>query len=270
MEFAQVARPLPSFALEDDSRDWMSPSSPYQRSPSFHGLPHQFASFDDCADSFDLHESNNDEDFQRALKDPLLTVNPFRLGFIPKSLWPNQEVSFGALVCSFFQRRNTSSGRFAHKLFNALRIASECPDLRRHLGVEWVSSRVLRVDKRVFARLLAIKVVEGALFHRQGDFPSHGFVEVTGENSEMMAEFSGGFDQDNVRYFIHGEGLFTRESTDQEIGNCKWFNNRNDRKQRIASAGKRIGEEGEDAVGGLQEEGGRNGMGTSDEMNGGA
>jgi hypothetical protein len=96
----------------------------------------------------------------------------------------------------------------------------------------------------VFARLLAVKVIEGALFHRQGNFPSHGFVEVMGEDSEVPAVFPGEFNHDNVRFFIHGEELFTRESTDTEIENCKWFNNRSDRKQRIAKQAIASGAEG--------------------------
>jgi hypothetical protein len=167
------------------------------------------------------------------LEDPALTLNPCRLGFIPKALWSDDEITFGALVRSFFQRRNVSVGRFGHKLFNALRISNECPGLRRHLGVEWISPRVLRVEKRAFARLLNIKVIEGGLFHRQGNFPSHGFVEVS--RNDLPADVLREADQDKIKFVTHGEGLFTKDVQGETIDGWKWLNIRSEKKREKAT-----------------------------------
>lgn len=43
----------------------------------------------------------------------------------------------------------------------------------------WVKDTVFKVDKCVFGRLLGIKSYDGGLFHSQGNFPSHGFRELT-------------------------------------------------------------------------------------------
>jgi hypothetical protein len=176
-----------------------------------------------------------ESDFDRVLADPTLTLNPCRLGFVPKLLWPDQEITFGALVRSFFQRRNVSVGRFSHKLFNALRISSECPGLRRHVGVEWVSPRVFRVDKGSFARLLHIKVVDGALFHRQGNFPSHGFVEVA--RSDVPVEVLRDGHPDKVKFLTHGEGLFTKDTEGDAIDECRWFDLRSEKRGETGDEG---------------------------------
>jgi hypothetical protein len=176
-----------------------------------------------------------DPEFARVLQDPTLTLNPCHLGFIPTPLWPDENIAFGVLVRSYFQRRNVSVGRFRHKLFNALRISTECPALRRHLGIEWVSPKVLRVEKSSFARLLNIKVIEGGLFHRQGNFPSHGFVEVS--RSELPAEAIRGADLDHFAFLMHAEGLFTKDVDGEALNDWKWFNERREKKKAKAVEG---------------------------------
>jgi hypothetical protein len=68
--------------------------------------------------------------------------------------------------------------RFLHKLFNALKISEVRPSLYPFVGVQWVTDTILKVDKARFARLLGTKCIDGALFHQQGNFPSHGFAEL--------------------------------------------------------------------------------------------
>jgi hypothetical protein len=168
----------------------------------------------------------SDEEFERLMGDGRVRMNPRLLGFIPTSIWPDLDVTFGAIVKSFFQKRNVGSGRFSHKLFNALRIASVYPNLRRFLGVEWITDKVLRVDKRAFARLISVRIVDGSLFHKQGNFPSHGFVEVGRAQCWRLVpmERLSKVDFDAIRLFVHSEGMFTSESTDTDVENCKWFN----------------------------------------------
>jgi hypothetical protein len=170
----------------------------------------------------------SDVEFDQILRDSRVRMNPKLFGFIPMSFWPNQEVTFGALVASFFQRRNVAGCRFTHKLFNALRIGAVYPNIRRYLGVEWITRTVLRVDKKVFGRLLSVKVVNSAFFYQQGNFPSHGFVEMGPVEAQktLPPELLEGVDFERVRLLTHQDGVFTAESSDTDIENCKWINNR--------------------------------------------
>jgi hypothetical protein len=173
-------------------------------------------------------DAPSDLEFEQILHDSRVRMNPMLFGFIPMSFWPNQEVTFGALVTSFFRRRNVAGCRFAHKLFNALRIGTVYPNIRRYLGVEWITRTVLRVDKNVFSRLLSIKVVNSALFYQQGNFPSHGFVEMGAVEAgrTLPPELLEGVDFERVRLLIHHDGGFKSDSSHTDIENCKWINNR--------------------------------------------
>jgi hypothetical protein len=150
------------------------------------------------------------------------------LGFIPGRFWQNQDLTFGHLVQDFFQRKNNANSRFSHKLYNALKITLEDPFYIEFIGVEWVTDRVLKIDKHVFARLLGIKIIDGSLFHQQGNFPSHGFVELAEKNALQWVtpEILAGVDFDNVRLLVHQEGIVTRNCTEEDIDKCKWISAR--------------------------------------------
>jgi hypothetical protein len=129
---------------------------------------------------------------------------------------------------SFFQRRNVAGCRFAHKLFNTLRIGTVYPNIHRYLGVEWVTRTVLKVDKNVFGKLLPVKVANSAFFYQQGNFPSHGFVEMGHVKAvrTLPPELLEGVDFERVRLLTHQDGVFTSDSSGADIENCKWINNR--------------------------------------------
>jgi hypothetical protein len=172
--------------------------------------------------------ANSDAEFAQVCNDRNIKFNPRQMGFIPRNFWLNQDFTFGELVSDFFQRKNNSNSRFSHKLYNALKIANEDPFYVEFLGVEWVSERILKIDKRVFARLLGIQTVDGSLFHQQGNFPSHGFVELSERearaglsDAEMEA-----VDYENVRLLTHQPGIFTRDCTEEDIARCKWVSPR--------------------------------------------
>lgn len=164
-----------------------------------------------------------DEEFLRLVMDRSVTFNPVRLGFIPVAVWQtSRDVKFGDLVTDFFQRKNNANTRFYHKLYNALKITTGDPFYFDFIGVEWISDTVIRVDKRIFAQLLGIRTVDGSLFHRQGNFPSHGFVELTsGEATELLGDVRG-VDFDIVRLLVHQDKVFVRKATCEAIENCKW------------------------------------------------
>lgn len=165
-----------------------------------------------------------DDDFLSICQDQDIKFNPVQLGFIPSTFWPDHDFTFGELVANFFQRKNNANSRFSHKLYNALKIADFDPFYADFTGIEWVNDRVLKVDKRVFARLLGIKTIDGSLFHQQGNFPSHGFVELGSRDAlqYVTQEDLEDVDFEKVRLLIHPAGVFVRGCTEQAILHCKW------------------------------------------------
>ena len=157
--------------------------------------------------------ADEDNEFQAMCADRAITFNPQKLGFIPSKFWPDQDYTFGDLVTEFFQRKSHSNSRFSHKLYNALKISNADPFYSMFLGVEWVTDRVLKVDKKAFARLLGVKTIDGSLFHQQGNFPSHGFIELKASDLplyEIPPEAIETVDYDNVRLLVHSGGVFVR------------------------------------------------------------
>jgi hypothetical protein len=178
--------------------------------------------------SANLPLNDIDAEFMQICADPAVKFNPHRLGFIPTTFWPDQDSTFDDLVADFFQKKNNSNSRFSHKLFNALKIAEEDPFYVTFLGVEWLTEFILKVDKKVFARLLGIKTIDGSLFHQQGNFPSHGFIELSERAArESLADTDlEGVDYENVRLLTHQPGIFIRGCTEEGIEHCKWINSR--------------------------------------------
>ena len=160
-------------------------------------------------------------DFNRAMNDPTLTVNPRKMGFIPERTFPDREVPFRTIVQDFFQRKNHSSCRFIHKLYNAQRLVECDPKFVSIVGVSWVTDKILKINREVFARLLMVKAVEGSLFNKQGNFPSHGFCEVEPEVARSMFP---DFDFSLERLLVHRDGIFVRGCTENTVTLCKWTN----------------------------------------------
>jgi hypothetical protein len=81
----------------------------------------------------------------------------------------------------------------------------------------------LKVDERAFARLIGIKTIDGWLLHQEGNFPSHGFVELTkGEVSHVVAKAAlETVDSDTARLLTHQSGVLVRHSTELAIDTCK-------------------------------------------------
>jgi hypothetical protein len=128
------------------------------------------------------------------------------------------------MVTNFFQKKNSASSRFSHKLYNALKMATEDSFYVDFLGVEWVTDSILKVDKRLFGRLLGIQRIDGSLFHQQGNFPSHGFIELSEKDARQYLTDADleGVDYDNVRLLTHQPGAFRRGSTENDMIHCKW------------------------------------------------
>lgn len=168
--------------------------------------------------------SFNSIDFDKVCMDASFTINPRALGFVPSSAWSSDPISFGVLVATFFRRRNSANCKFHHKLFNALRLTQAFPELLPHVGVEWATEKVFRVHRNAFARLLGLRTVDGSLFHQQGNFPSHGFVELPFTESDQISRAAGfgPADLSEVRFVMHSAGIFRMQCTEADLELCKW------------------------------------------------
>lgn len=172
--------------------------------------------------------AQEDATFMSSIHDTTLVLNPHALSFIPYTLWQERTYSFGELVTDFFQRKNHASCRFSYKLYNALKLSAINDKFAFLVGVRWLNEQIIRVDKRAFARLLGIKSIDGSLFHQQGNFPSHGFIEVSAEDVPKICPDVDltGVDYDTVRLLYHGDGIFLRSAQEADLANCKWASSR--------------------------------------------
>jgi hypothetical protein len=165
-------------------------------------------------------------EFATLCADTALKFNPRELGLVPADFWRFPTVTFGELVRSFFQKKNSRYIRFPYKLINALKLCEAQPHLSTVVGIEWVTEKVLKVNRHAFARLLAIRVIDGSLFHQQGNFPSHGFVElgITNAKEYVIEEQLKDVDFENVRLFVHRDGTFARgRSAGQDLETLRWI-----------------------------------------------
>ncbi|KAH0786543.1 hypothetical protein GPJ56_009614 [Histomonas meleagridis] len=166
----------------------------------------------------------SNEAYNTAKNDPNLTFSAQKLGFLPASYWVKDQTTFDELITKFFQRKNNSNCRFPHKLYNALAIVENNQSMWNLVGVKWITDIIFKVDKYVFGRLLGISSIDGGLFHRQGNFPSHGFVEVPMDTmNEMRDKYDlDDVDLDRIHLIQHRTGLFSRNSSEESITNCRW------------------------------------------------
>lgn len=165
--------------------------------------------------------SNTDEDalFNEAMENSNMRFNPVKLGFIPSAFWADNDMTFSEIVKSFFQRKNNSKCRFPHKLYNALIFTQTDPSLFPIIGAYWVDRTSILIKRKSFARLLGIKSIEGSLFHQQGNFPSHGFIEIDPKIVKMRFP---NFDFTVNRLITHKTGAFVYGCTEADIDGCKW------------------------------------------------
>ena len=169
---------------------------------------------------------SEDAYFERLIHNSSFTINPKQLNFIPNGYWPDCEIPFGDIVADFFQRKNNPFSRFHMKLYNALRLAQLRPDMKPLVGVEWVSKTVLMVNKVRFARLLGISTINGSLFHKQGNFTTHGF---TSPSAQYIMQQIGEkkYDETDLHenvFLYHKNGIFTQNCSEMDLLKCKWGN----------------------------------------------
>ncbi|EAY20823.1 hypothetical protein TVAG_436470 [Trichomonas vaginalis G3] len=161
--------------------------------------------------STDPISARTDDQFNSILQTNSHFINPSQCGFIPSLYWPNKDFLLGDIILDFFQRKSNINCRFIHKLYNALRIVQIYPMLKELIGIEWISPNILKVRKCCFARLLGIKSIDGGLFHKQGNFPSLGFRELTMDEANVYCQGLdiSDVDYENVKLLVHAPGQIT-------------------------------------------------------------
>ena len=164
--------------------------------------------------------------------DPMLAmcnseiIDPVALGFIPKTTWASwKPTSVQGLHDSYFSRKNSVSRRFEHKLWNCLKITSAFPQLTKTIGVQWVTNKIIKVYKHPFAKFLAISCVDGGLFHKQGNFTRHGFIDLSEAEAQrqLTPEQLADVDFRDVHLIMHVRGEFASDASEESIANCRWI-----------------------------------------------
>ncbi|OHT14179.1 hypothetical protein TRFO_43160 [Tritrichomonas foetus] len=174
--------------------------------------------------TFNLRHPVQHMSFEEVCSDNSITLNPDRLHFIPVNSWNSESITFGQLVASFFRKRNSTYCKFPFKLYNALKITEYLPEFIPHIGVQWATDSIIKVDREPFARLIGVKTIEGGLFHQQGNFPSHGFMELPFKESDQLSRSLnfGPADLSVVRYVTHMAGKFVKGCTQKDLDQCRW------------------------------------------------
>jgi hypothetical protein len=173
--------------------------------------------------AFQSHLPRSSSYPRAALRDQKFMINPAKLGFLPRDFWNDADVQFDVVVKSFFRRRNMRQFRFPYKLFNALLISETFPNAYDYVGVKWLTDDVFLVRPKIFGELLNLKSVEGALFHQQGNFPSHGFVMIPPAPAPAIGEqLIEELDFDLVKLTSHPDGAFRRDRQDIDVDKLSW------------------------------------------------
>jgi len=145
----------------------------------------------------------------------LLLTHRHELGFIPETEWSSQSQSLSELQQNFFIRRNGNGQRFPYKLYHALLITKTYPAAYWFTGVCWITPTVFKVNSLKFAALLGIRAIQGGLFHKQGNFSRHLFVQVMKNSSPEIETHPDCNDVDdcNIRLFTDPHHRFGRDQT---------------------------------------------------------
>jgi hypothetical protein len=105
-------------------------------------------------------------------------------------------------------------------------MSADDPFYAEYVGVEWVNDVVIKVEKKIFARLLGIRLIDATFFNQQGMFPAYGFVEVSPADAvSYLAETDcaclDDVDDDEVRLIVHAPAVFVRNCGEEALRSVK-------------------------------------------------
>ena len=160
--------------------------------------------------------------FMAVCKNQNMILHPVKDGFIPRKFWEKwPEPTFGWCIINFFQKKNNSNSRFLFKLYNALLIHKNYPELSKYVGVSFKTNELIKVEKRIFGRLIGVKTLDNSLFHQQGNFPSHGFEEVSAAEVSKICPGEVVINPSEERYLIHKDKVFVKGCTESQVVNYR-------------------------------------------------
>jgi hypothetical protein len=149
--------------------------------------------------------------------------DPIELGFIPPRRWTSGEVTLSDVTEQFFKARSSKILRFEQKLWNALALTKHNPGLYSHIGVKWISSSLIKVNRDVFGPFINLTRPAAALYNNQGSFLTHGFVEVPlRDASEVDCEELTDVDESIIRLFKHRTDSFSMKADQTQIMGCRY------------------------------------------------
>ena len=161
--------------------------------------------------------------FEEAYSNKALTINPFELELVPRSYWFHlpREIVFKSIIDDYFKQKRCKYGTFIFKLYNILVITSKIPALEFAMGARWVGPRVIEVSRKGVLNVFNIqeKNVDGALFHKQGNFQTHNFIEISMNNYKEYEFYSykvNNNTEDVIRYYAHAPNIFTHRIISEE------------------------------------------------------
>ncbi|EAX97047.1 hypothetical protein TVAG_353770 [Trichomonas vaginalis G3] len=158
-----------------------------------------------------------------------MIIKPNQIGLIPHDFWSHyKKISFENMIHTYFHRRNSSHARFVYKLYNALLITAAYPSLLPMIGVSWETNNIIKVRKTPFASLIGTRIADNSLFHKQGNFPTHGFAELTSEEAVVHNINISYIDFDEIRLVYHLNGKFTKNCGEKVLKSCIWKRNGQD------------------------------------------
>lgn len=154
-------------------------------------------------------------------------IDTIYLRLYPTDIWDSSRLTAKQVVEQYFKRRSSKKMPFHYKLYNALQITSQHPNLVGVFGAQWITDTVFKIYRLPFANLLGVASINGALFNKQGSLPTHGFLTVFpqhlyGIRPHLIADV----DNDSVRMFRHISPYFHINATESELTKCRWKNPR--------------------------------------------
>lgn len=129
------------------------------------------------------------------------------MNFVPKVEWSDQLFTLNDLRNLYFSKRNGPARRFDFKLYNALLITEKFPSAYYYIGAIWVMPNVFKIHSRIFGSLLGIHAIQGGLFHQQGNFVRHGFIQISKNSNSVLSTSPECIDVDDydIRLFSDSE-----------------------------------------------------------------
>lgn len=196
------------------------------------------APFDDSGMPYSMSEENANfqpaqvPTFEDVYNDETCVINPTQIHLLPEKYWAQQSptLTFAQIVNSYFKQNRTQNSTFMLKLYNLLLISINYPILEKALGVRWVNDNVIEVSRSGLVNIFNLRenTVDGSMFHRQGNFSTHKFIEVNESNFQQLGFYEYPKMpriQGDTKFFMHEPHIFTRRPmTEMELKSIKYSN----------------------------------------------